>query len=138
MNLRSKILPLLLALCPIWAWAGNGPTPDLLSVVPAGDITYSRLEQLASAGFISPKDLASSLTRFDVVALIQKAEVKEGEIVLAQGGEISATSSNEDEIGPNSAAELNAPSPGDRPGRNSPCESHQGPPQPGESLPVLN
>ena len=79
---------------------------DLFSVVPAGDKTYSELQQLAKAGWVSEGDLAPSLTRYDVVRLIQKAEQKREELVVADDNmEIPPPP---DEIGTNSAAEVNA------------------------------
>src|SRR5579871_980466 len=138
MNSRSKILlAALLAFLPLSARAGNGAQPDLFSTIPAGDATYTQLKQLAEAGLLSPKDLAPTLTRFDVAELILKAESRE--IVVAQADEIppppgdnssssnaspaspakpssATTGSNDmelpspgDVIGPNSAAEANAP-----------------------------
>lgn len=63
--------------------AENDPSSNLFSVVPQGDPTYAELKQLAQAGWISSKDLAPTLTRFDVVQLIEKAKQKSGELVVA-------------------------------------------------------
>ena len=88
MNLRSKILPfVLISLVPFAAKAGNNAA-DLFSTVPAGDITYTQLNQLAQAGLLPSKDLAPLLTRFEVAQLILKAEAKADEIVVAQADEI--------------------------------------------------
>jgi hypothetical protein len=82
MNSRSKLLPALL-FALLWTGA-QAQTPGLFSVVPAGDPTYAELKQLAQAGWIPQSGLASSLTRYDVARLIQKAEDSEKTIVLAQ------------------------------------------------------
>jgi len=137
MNLRSKIILFALsAFLPLSVWAGNDARPDLFSTVPAGDITYTQLKQLADAGLLSPKDLSPSLTRFDVAELILKAESRE--IVVAQADEIppppgdNSTSSSTAPASPSkpsSAApagsnDMELPSPGDVIGPNSAAEAN--------------
>lgn len=138
MNSRSKIVLIaLLSLMPFSARAGND-TPDLFSTVPAGDITYRQLNQLAQAGLILPKDLAPSLTRFEVAQLIRKAQSKADEIVVAQADEIppppadnSSTASSPAPASPATKPQATTPSasndmelssPGDVIGANSATE----------------
>ncbi len=67
---------------PMAAGAASGD--DFFTVVPTGDPTYAELKHLAEAGWISNKDLAPSLTRYDVTQLILKAEKNRDGIVVAQ------------------------------------------------------
>ncbi len=62
-------------------WADS--SDRLFQVVPPGDPTYAELKQLAQAGWVSEKDLAPTLTRFDVALLIEKAQQNSGEWVVA-------------------------------------------------------
>lgn len=137
MNLRSKILlAAFLVFLPLSARAGDDVRPDLFSTVPVGDITYTQLRQLVEAGFLSPGDLAPTLTRYDVAELILKAESQE--IVVAQADAIppppsdNSSSSNATSTSPaNSSSttkpagsnDMELPSPGDVIGPNSAAEA---------------
>ncbi|HVZ81488.1 MAG TPA: hypothetical protein VHE12_11935 [bacterium] len=81
---RSKVL--LLFLLPALGFAQQ--RPGLFSTLPAGDLAYGELTQMAQAGLLDQKDLAPVLTRYDVALLIEKAEGKRQEWVVAQADEI--------------------------------------------------
>ncbi len=82
---RSKVLFLLMI--PALGLA-QAQRPDLFSTLPAGDLAYGQLTRLAQAGLLDKKDLAQTLTRYDVALLIEKAEGKRQEWVVAQADEI--------------------------------------------------
>ena len=67
-------------------------------IVPKGDMTYSQLQQLAQAGWLTEGDVApGELTRFDVARLVVKAERNSNEFIVAQA---QATPSSEDMLLP--------------------------------------
>ncbi len=97
----SSIFSLIFLLLSL-PWLAEGNTPvDLFSIVSAGDPAYTELIELADAGWLSAKDVTpTSLTRFDVAQLIQKAEKASGELIVAQAAATPGVSDQEDMLLP--------------------------------------
>lgn len=101
------------------------PSSNLFGVVSVGDPTYTELKQLAQAGWLSNKDVTpSSLTRFDVVQLIQKAEKTSSAIILAQAAVTPSASDQEDMLLPTQETEA-APASNTGPVASTPAEREQ-------------
>lgn len=138
---RSKVLFLLLALFMASMAMAQDQKPGLFSTLPAGDAAYGQLTQLVQAGLLDSKDLAPVLTRYDVALLIEKAEGKSREWVVAQADEIpppppsdTTASPSDTSTAPPPAAPANPPAPTSPPETTAPADSNMELPSQGDVL----